>query len=295
MNKEIHFANRSIRMEYSGEHSTNLVDFLFSAMPSRGEALPHAVFSLRNRSSSDEVSLEIAYMKNNNVPPPPGVRRPRSIRGPASKLVPGILHEVDFELADRVSEGLYLHAACAAREGRAVIMPAASGCGKSTLTCWLARHGFRYMSDESTFIPLQSIDCFGFTRPAHIKGESREIFKDIASDDILEFEGPADPNLQWLVSPSVLNPLEKSAPVPVKAIIFPTFQSGSRLQSEQLSAANTVFEVARCLVNARNLPENGFLEMQRLAKAVPAWQIVYGDLREAQEFFDDICKNSILG
>ena len=73
----------------------------------------------------------------------------------------------------------------------------------------------------------------------------------------------------------------------IKSIVFPHFQSDADLEYEQLSSARTAFELAKCLINARNLSQNGFPEIMRLAQTVPAWRLVYGDVRWAQEFFDE--------
>jgi len=43
--------------------------------------------------------------------------------------------------------------------------------------------------------------------------------------------------------------------------------------------------LAGLLVNARNLPENGFPAVLRLARTVPAWKIVYSKLDENVKYF----------
>ena len=48
--------------------------------------------------------------------------------------------------------GLYsVHAAGAASDGGAIVLPGPSGSGKSTLALALARHGLNYMADDMLF------------------------------------------------------------------------------------------------------------------------------------------------
>jgi hypothetical protein len=39
-----------------------------------------------------------------------------------------------------------------------------------------------------------------------------------------------------------------------------------------------------CLINARNLPEHGFLEVTRLARTVPAFSLRYGDFAQLEQW-----------
>ncbi|MCJ7625909.1 MAG: hypothetical protein MUO76_20645, partial [Anaerolineaceae bacterium] len=159
--------------------------------------------------------------------------------------------------------------------------------GKSTLTCWLTQHGYHYMSDEATFVPLKSQTCTGFTRPIVLKKGSLDLFPDLQNQPKLELRNADDQLYSWLIGVSALNPLGMEHTPPIKAIVFPYFQPGSDLTYEPLSAAHTAFELAKCLINARNLTQNGFPEVLRLAQAVPAWRLTYGDVQQVHGFFDD--------
>src|ERR1035438_2334312 len=58
-----------------------------------------------------------------------------------------------------------LHAACVARDGAGILICGPSGCGKSTLSFACARAGFTYVSDDCTWLLLDSADRQAVGRP----------------------------------------------------------------------------------------------------------------------------------
>ena len=291
MIRELHFGGRALRLDITGDAATDLVEFLFCQVPGRGGVQPHVTLSLKGCCADGELCFTF-----------PGAEHPRErdeghivesadhlageVCGLAAQIALKVLYEVDFHLANLASDGLYLHAASLARHGQALIMPASSGSGKSTLTYWLTQHGFHYMSDEATFVSLNSRMCTGFTRPAVLKLGSLDLFPNLAAQSKLELRRGSGQRYGWLIGVSALNVLGLQHTPLIKSFIFPHFQPGLDFKYEQLSAAHTAFELARCLINARNLAQNGFPEVLRLAQAVPAWRLVYGDLQQVEGFFD---------
>jgi len=292
MIRELHFGGRALRLDITGDAAANLVDFLFCQVPGRGDRQPHVTLSLKGGRADDDLCFTFPGAEH------PGWRdegyivesadHPAGeVRGPTAQIALKVLYEVDFHLANLASDGLYLHAASLARQGQALIMPASSGSGKSTLTYWLTQHGFHYMSDEATFVSLNSRMCTGFTRPAVLKLGSLDLFPNLAAQSKLELRRGNRQPYGWLIGVSALNVLGLQHTPLIKSFIFPHFQPGSGFKYEQLSAAHTAFELARCLINARNLVQNGFPEVLRLAQVVPAWRLVYGDLQQVEGFFDN--------
>ena len=273
MKRSLHFGGRAVNLHVRGVVSRELVDFLFACVPAHGTARGHITFSLEDCSNAGDLCFSI-----------PGTQSPVA-RGTASQVVPRLLYEVDYHLADRCRAGLYLHAASLAREGQALLLPASSGSGKSTLTYWLTRHGFHYLSDESTFIPLNSLECSGFSRPAHLKKGSLGLFPNLEFEPRLEVKEADESLIGWLIGTAALNVLPAVGVLPLKQIVFPRYRAGSALLYERLSPARAAFELAGCLTNARNLPEHGFSEILRLARSLPAWRLDYSDVSQVGEFF----------
>ncbi len=275
MKRNLHFAGRAVGLRVTGPASCALVDFMFGHMPAQGRARPHVFLTLKDAPDEGSAETEICLTL-------PGDSQ--VLRGPASQVVLRLLTEVDYHLADRCRAGLYLHAASLVRDGQVLLMPASSGSGKSTLTYWLTRHGFHYLSDESSFIPLGSQACSGFTRPSHLKKGSLALFPNLEDQPRQEVRWVDNSLFGWLIGTAALNPLPVSEALPIRQIVFPHYQAGGQLETERLSPARAAFELASFLTNARNLPEHGFPEILRLARSLPAWRLGYGDFAQLEEF-----------
>ena len=292
MIRNLHFGGRAVRFDVNGAAASDLTDFLFSQVPRQGSTQPHVSLSLKDSSINGEILFTFPGAEHPGVSNEGHIvdnadHHTSEVRGSAAQIALKVLYEVDFHMANLASDGLYLHAASLARQGQALIMPASSGSGKSILTYWLTQRGFHYMSDEATFVLLNSRICTGFTRPAVLKSGSLDLFPYLAAQSKLELRRGGGQPYGWLIGVSALNTLGMDHTSLIKSFIFPHFQPGSGFKYEQLSAAHTAFELARCLINARNLVQNGFPEVLRLAQAVPAWRLVYGDLQQVEGFFDN--------
>jgi hypothetical protein len=281
MKRSLHFGGRAVSLHFKGPVSHALVDFMFSNVPAHGPARAHITFSLEDVGGSDDLVFSAPVLKNSESHP--GYLGSGVVRGPANQVVSRLLYEVDYHLADRCHSGLYLHAACLARKGQALLLPAASGSGKSTLTYWLTQNGYNYLSDESSYIPLYSQDVIGFTRPAHLKKNSLALFPKLETVPTQPVHWTDGSLLGWLIGTGALNPLPVENFVPIQSIIFPNYRAGSMLSYERLSPARTAFELAGCLTNARNLPEHGFPEIMRLARVLPAWRLSYSNFSQVAD------------
>jgi hypothetical protein len=60
-------------------------------------------------------------------------------------------------------------------------------------------------------------------------------------------------------------------------IFFPRYRADTEFSLEKLSPAQTGMSMMACLVNARNLPGDGFRSTVDLARKVPAYSITYPD------------------
>lgn len=293
MKHNVHFGRQAIRITVTGTIAKDLVNFLFEWMPAYGKDAPHADLSLESHSNSENLHLvypqtdhSVTIHLHNDAHfsnQPKG-----AIQGSPSEIAPYLMYAVDFHLANFCQAGLYLHAASLEKNGKAIIMPATSGSGKSTLTCWMAMHGFRYLSDEATFIENDSTTCTGFTRPAVLKKGSEQILPDLVADSQLSLSTPQGHQYGWMINPRLLNPIEKGAQLPIGCFIFTRYQPQGHLTCERLSPAATAFELAKCLINARNLLNRGFPQMLRLAHIRPGWKLSYNDLKDAQKCIEEI-------
>jgi hypothetical protein len=60
-------------------------------------------------------------------------------------------------------------------------------------------------------------------------------------------------------------------------IFFPRYRADAEFLLEKLTPAQTGMAMMACLVNARNLPGDGFSATVELARRVPAYSVTYPD------------------
>ena len=292
MIRNLHFAECAIQVEAIGDLAEDLLIFLSKGLPETGKAQPQVRFTLEDVEQSGEIQLFIVDNSNpksqNAAPPNKPQTRQLKAKGPPNMVISQLLFLIDFHLANHASQGLYLHAASLAKNGKAVLLAGNTGSGKSTLSFWLVNNGFQYMSDEATFIPSGSLECQGFTRPLHIRDDGLDLFDQMDHIAKLSISFSKEISFGHLLDASQLNPVLPGEKSKIKAIIFPSYQADSKPEFEKLTPALAAFELAQCLINARNLEKNGFSEIIRLTKIIPCWRFKYGLFDQIQELLKDI-------
>jgi len=258
----LNFAGNSVGISRDREPAARLVEFLFNPA-----GLLEAVSGLESQRTivhfqvSDTSEPGQLLITGNHVDP---------ICGSPEQVAYPLMERVTYHLADRSQGGMLFHAACIARNDKALLLPGNSGSGKSTLALWLAKHGFDYLSDELVFIPLGSLDCRGLSRPVHLRSASRKLFDIFEPGEALESRSSADPTPGWMVQPRQAVPQAQ-----LRAIIFPRYCAESVYSLERLAGSQAALKLTSCMVNGRNLPENGFPELLRLARSIPSYSLGY--------------------
>ena len=188
-----------------------------------------------------------------------------------------LLHLTTRELAAHSRGGLLLHAAAVASDGLCILLPGPTGAGKSTLTAYLAGRGFRYMTDELTFVADGSTTVEAFVRPLKLTTDGAAALKNQNRLQIREAEmlvGPSDV-LVAAGAPTSSPPLAQAR---LGGIVFPRYQRRGRLHVERLSPAQAGFRLMECVLNGSALPDHGFGDVARLANAVPSYELRYSSL-----------------
>ena len=80
-----------------------------------------------------------------------------------------------------------------------------------------------------------------------------------------------------LVPPTLIRTDNQPVEPDVSMIFFPHYRADVEFSLEKLSPAQTGMSMMSCLVNARNLPGDGFKATVDLARQVPAYSITYPD------------------
>jgi hypothetical protein len=202
-----------------------------------------------------------------------------------------LFDQVIFHLLDQRKNGIALHSGAVVFQGKTILLPGQSGSGKSTVSAWLTSEHCScrcsYLTDELVFLPENDSDSLvPFPRPLCIKAGAaaavRAIIPENSEEQILADKQGA------VVPHRLLNPDFPFLVPPVSLILFPTYQAGSSLRIEKISAARTSALLMTCNVNARNLADHGFRQLVQLARSIPAYQIVYSSFAEFNELLPDL-------
>ena len=176
------------------------------------------------------------------------------------------------------TNGILLHAAAVARDGKALVLAGKTGAGKTTLATWLVRRGFDYLSDELLCLDTQATSVNGFARPLHLKRPARALFA-----GAIDMDGGAavmESPLGVHVSPARLGARVAHSACP-RALVLPAYRAGARFHLRSVSKAQAASRLMGCLVNARERPQHGFDDVLSLVQAAPAFAMTYSGLEEA--------------
>lgn len=170
------------------------------------------------------------------------------------------------------ADHLVLHAGGVSLSEWGVLLCGSSGSGKSTLTAQLLQQGFDYLSDESLAVDMSLDVMRGFPRSLVLKAGSQFIWREkTVNNDLLQLPQ----GITW-VRPEFLDGEICSHASP-QLLLFPRYEPNHKLTVLPLSTGEAAFTLLQTLVNARNLPEDGFRLTAALARKVPAYRVFYSD------------------
>ena len=276
--RTLNFGGSCLKLEYSGDKLTQIIDFLYRDVNPNGGASPHLTYHLHPDANDSEQLCAFRQDKQLYKGDSPAI------------LADRLLGDTCHNLADKSVGGLLFHAAALDYNGKGLVMPGTMGAGKTTLTAWLLTKGFNYLSDELVFITNGKDTIEAFPRPLNLKRPSREVLQDhldFSEDNVQIFISRHTD----LVSPALLNPNTKTSTPPLRLIIFPHYKAESELVLQQLSKAQVGKSLMQCLVNARNLPEMGFPEITRLARQVPAYDLQYSSFSQLNDTLEKLLQD----
>lgn len=263
----ITFAGSTLAVEDNGDRAARIIELLYQYVPAGEARLAQTTYRL----SSDRPAAGELQLHRDKV-----LLYRGAAEGTAAEL---LLSDTCYQLAAQSRAGLLFHAAGLAWREYGLLLPGASGAGKSTLTAWLALNDFNYLTDELVFVPWGSNHLVPFPRPLHLKRPART-----AIEDSFDFTGHAQRILSSsyadLISPCLLRPDNRFTCPPLRLIIFPRYQAGSQFSLTPLSKARAGLKLMQTLINAPNLPHQGFSKVTRLARQAPAYTMRYGSFEQ---------------
>jgi hypothetical protein len=190
-----------------------------------------------------------------------------------------LMQDVTMTLAVQCREHLVFHAAGLAYGEQGLIFCGESGSGKSTLAAQLITAGFDYLTDELVAIKLDASEMIGFTRPLVLRAGSafvwRERLAEVNQRHLLRFSEE-----RRLVDPELLRPRSIRISVAPRILLFSRYLAGQPFAVQSLSRAEAVFELMRCLLNAKNLPQGGLSSATHLIQQLASYRLTYSDINQ---------------
>ena len=196
--------------------------------------------------------------------------------------VPSLEWTLNWSIATRSHWLLLIHAAVAARNGGAVILPGNSGSGKSTLTAALAASGWRLFCDEFAMIVPEDCTVHPSPRPVSLKNRSVAVMRDRCPARMLplDFTRTSKGTVSYFL-PSLDDIERQRARAEPRLLVFPQWQAGSPPTLTRLSASDAFIALIRNAVNYEILGEAGTRVIAEIVAKCPAYTFTYDDLDAA--------------
>lgn len=187
---------------------------------------------------------------------------------------------------------LVLHAACVARDGRAVILPAPPGSGKSTLCAALVNRGWRLLSDELTLVDLDAGRVWGLARPVNLKNASIDVIRHFAPEAFLT--APVHDTSKGtvaLMAPPAASVLAGNTPARPCWMVLPKYEAGAAATLTPMPRGQAFLQIADNAMNYHVLGRQGFETVGELTARCEHFSFRYGNLDEAMQVFNDLARS----
>lgn len=194
--------------------------------------------------------------------------------GSVPELYDYVRHQLLMQFIRKRNDLLWLHAGAVEKGGTSLLLVGPSGQGKSTLTTLLCEKGWSFMSDDTAPVRMESDDVLPFPispyrriHPGHhVKGEGlRALEKEMIS-----------------LSESSI----RREPAPMREIVFPAYRPRARSKLTRLAAGDAAFALLRSYTNFIDHKQAGVSRAAELARAVPAYELVYSKGEDAASLLD---------
>jgi hypothetical protein len=183
-----------------------------------------------------------------------------------------------------------IHAAAAAYEGRAVIMPGPPGHGKTTTVASLVRGGWDFLTDEVTLISKEDGLVHPFPRPLSISPGSIRLLQG------LKGQIPPVPasyrHYDHHVAPEDLRPGCLSGPVPTAFIVFPAYERGAATTLAPISRAEALLELLKGTFNLDLLGRKGVGMLAGVVERAPCYRLSIGAIEPAVRAIDGLLRGA---
>jgi hypothetical protein len=174
---------------------------------------------------------------------------------------------------------LLLHAAAAASNGSAILLPAPMDSGKSTIVAGLLLRGLGYLTDEAAAIDPVTLDVDPYPKPLSIELGSWEALDDLRPQLEARFIRFADE--QWHIVPDAIRPGTVARPCPARLVVSPRYEAGAKTTIERISRAEGVLLMAENSFNFTSHKTEGLNTLAKVVRQCDCYRLTSGSLIEA--------------
>lgn len=182
-----------------------------------------------------------------------------------------LVWNVYSEVIAKVKDLLLLHAGAVAKDGGALLLPAAQDVGKSSLTAALLRAGFDYLSDELGAIDPITFKAYPFEKHIALDPEALTFFPDLA-DRLKDREGLNSTLTQRYIRPEDLDAAVAN-PQPIHHLVFPTENRNGSPRLKELTSAQAVERMSAHSFNLHVYADRGVIALARVARQAQAFSL----------------------
>lgn len=198
-----------------------------------------------------------------------------------------LAHTLRYALVEKARTGwvdlIDLHAAAVARDGTALLLPAANSAGKTTLALALVRSGWSYLSDDVSPLETSPVRVHPFRKPVGIRDPG---LWDEYRARWIPPRWLARPRGSFLLPAGALSEAPDSSIAP-GLVVFPGFDRQNAGDIQRLSAAAAA---AACAQFARDLTPAGLSTLTEMFRKVPAARVTYSSSDEALSLIEGLLR-----
>jgi hypothetical protein len=191
-------------------------------------------------------------------------------------LLQAVKYEVVMGLLLVHPEFLWFHAGAVANDTGAVVFAAPGGGGKSTLVTQLYQQGWRYLSDDVLPLELATGHIFPFPQTPRVRQNTGELVPSDRLWEVPKFDVSLD-----------LNTICRS-PLPIQAIVFPSFNRETQAQISPCSPGTAALELLRNCINFTDHKQAAVQRICEIVKHLPAFKLSFSNIDAAIECLDKI-------
>jgi hypothetical protein len=198
-------------------------------------------------------------------------------------LLQAVKYEIVMGLVRSRPDLLWFHAAAVAFDTGAVVFAAPGGGGKSTLAAQLCQQGWRYLSDDVLPLELATGNILPFPQTPRVRQNTGELVSGDRLSQVPKFDVTLD--LKSICQ----------EPLPIRAMVFPSFDSQTEAQILPCSPGTAALELLRNCINFTDHKQAAVQRICELAKHLPAFGLSFSNVDCALESLDQIGLTRLTG